>query len=44
LHDVHAVVDEVTNHQLSTDRGFVFPLQTETHMVWLKAGAREETD
>ena len=44
LHDVHAVVDEMTDLQLSTDRGFVFPLQAEAHMIWLNAGAREEID
>jgi len=44
LHDVHAVVDEMSNFQVSTDRFFVFPLQAETHMVSVQAGAREEID
>jgi hypothetical protein len=44
LHDVHAVVDEMTNLQVSTDILFIFPLQAETHMLWLQAGAREEID
>jgi hypothetical protein len=44
LHDVHAVVDEMTDLQLSADRGLIFPVQAETHMIWLNAGAREEID
>jgi hypothetical protein len=44
LNDVHVVVDEVTDLQFATDRGFVLPLQAETHMIWLHAGAREEID
>jgi hypothetical protein len=44
LHDVHAVVDEMTDLQISTDRFFVIPLQAETHMILLNAGARAEID
>jgi hypothetical protein len=44
LHHVHAVVDEMTNLQLSADLFFVFPLQAEPHMVLLQASAREEID
>ncbi len=41
---MHTVVDEMTDLQLATDRGFVFPLQAEPHMIWLQAGSREEID
>jgi len=41
---LNEVDDEVTNPQLSTDILFVLPLQAETHMAWLQAGAREEID
>jgi hypothetical protein len=44
LHHMHQVVDEMTDFQLSTNRGIVLPLQAETHMVWLQAGAREIID
>lgn len=44
LHDVHAIVDEMTDLQLLTDRCLVFPLQAETHMIWLQAGVRVEID
>jgi hypothetical protein len=36
---MHAVVDEITDPQLSTDQGSVFPLQAEMRMIWLNAGA-----
>lgn len=42
LDDVHAVVDEMTDLQLSTDLGLALPLQAETHMIWLQAGAGAE--
>jgi hypothetical protein len=44
LHDVHAVIDEMTELRLLADIGLVFPLQTEMHMPWWQNGAHEEID
>ena len=44
VHDVHAVVDEMTDLQFSTDRGLLSPLQAETRMICVQASARAEID